>query len=308
MRKTKGMLLLCIIVTVFFLVGLIFWGLNLQKQKAINNKKESLQILANEKALLTNTFLEDQKEKLLIISSMNVLKQAAQYPNDSAKIETAKERINELKSILPGISILNNEGIAIIGEFDLPGTDYSQHPYFMAKGQDISFSKYYCPLRKKDYYAIIGPLYNKSKLIGRIAFDIELDKISTLMKEPIESETSEVYLIDETGLLLSGSKYIGEGNKNGILIQEVASEGAKACLEDLKKYQKDGAVEEHEEEVMKYANYIGEEVFGAHAYTADILGCVIAEVSADEVTESPLTGYLIAHIKNIFEKEVKNEN
>ena len=106
---------------------------------------------------------------------------------------------------------MNNQGIVATGDIDLPGTDYSQHPYYLAKRQDVSFTRYYDPLRKMDYYAIIGPIYDtvdKNKLIGRIAFDIELYKIGDLVKETVDGMDDEVYLIDKNGLLLSDSKYI----------------------------------------------------------------------------------------------------
>jgi C4-dicarboxylate-specific signal transduction histidine kinase len=273
-------------VFVIISIGCIVLMFHVQRQNFSNTYKEDLQALANEKALLVNTFLESQKEKLEIIASMNVFKEALLYPNDPAKIAIAKNRINELKSIIPGISILTNKGITVIGEVDLPGTDYGQHPYFLAKRRDITFAMYYDPLRKDDYYAIIGPVYggaDRSKIIGRIAFDIELEKISALMKKTPVSKTNEVYLIDETGLLLSDSNYINNDNKNGVLIQEIKSDGAKACLADLKKYKKDGAIEEHKDKVGQYINYMGDEVFGAIAHVPSIMGCVIAEESAKKV-------------------------
>lgn len=285
LQKKKLALWLCAVFVIIFIefMVLIF---HFQTQNFSNTYKGNLQAVANEKALLVNTFLESQKEKLEIIASMNVFKEALLYPNDPAKIVIATNRINELKSIILGISVLTNEGIAVIGEFDLPGTDYGQHPYFARKDTKTSFERYYDPLRKADYYAIIGPIYgsaDRSKIIGRIAFDIELDKISALMKESSEDKTREVYLIDETGLLLSRSKYIGKGNKDGVLIQRVESNGANACLADLKKYQKDGAIKEHKDEISQYINYMGDEVFGAIAHAPSIMGCVIAEGSAKKV-------------------------
>ena len=75
------------------------------------------------------------------------------------------------------------------------------------------------------------------------------------MKDNLDTNTSEVYLIDGNKLLLSGSKYIGQDNKNGVLIQEVNSDGAETCLDDLKKYTKNGIVEEHEGNVSKLQTY-----------------------------------------------------
>ena len=279
-----------------------------QRQLLIDADKQSLQILANEKAAQVNNFLESQKEKSEIIATMNVFKEVVKDPNNTAKIEVAKDRINELKDIIPRIAIFTNEGIMFIAESGPVPIDYSALPYFVSKDKNIVFIRYYDSFQKRDYYSILGPIYDnadKSKIIGAIAFDLELDKVSILMKEVLESKTGEVYLIDENGLLLSGSEYIGEGNKDGVLIQEVKSEGAKECLEDLEKYRGDGFVEEHEEEVISYTNYMGNEVFGAHAYVPSIMGCVIAEKSADEITKFSMIDY----IKNILkiEKEVNDE-
>ena len=62
-RKNKGMLLLCTIFIILF-VGLAFLDLNVTKQQAIRVNKESLQTLANEKAMQVNNFLESRREIL----------------------------------------------------------------------------------------------------------------------------------------------------------------------------------------------------------------------------------------------------
>ena len=296
LRKNKVTLWLCVVFILLF-TGLIVDMSYNQRQMLTDTRKESLQILANEKAAQVNTFLESQKEKLSIIASMTVFKEALKDPSNEIKIELVREEINQLKGTLPGISILTNEGIAVVGEFDLPGTDYTEHPYFVSKEEKkVAFQRYYDPQRKADYYAIIGPVHDnqqKNKTIGIIAFDIKLDEISNLMKETLESQANEVYLINETGLLLSGSEYISQGDKKGILVQDVKSEGAKQCLANLKKYGKDSSVKTHTENVSQYLNYMGNEVFGAYAYVPDINGCVIAEKSADEILGFAMVDYII---------------
>jgi len=264
--------------------------------------------VANEKASRINTFLDVQKQKSSILGSIDVFQEAAMFPNDTTKINAAKKLIDNLKDTVQGLGILTNKGIIIVSADNPAGADYSSLPGFPVTDNSLTFrfTRYYDKQRKKDYYAVAGLIYDskeKNNPIGVISFDVEFDKISELMKEPFESDGSEVYLIDETGLLLSGSKYIGNGNKNGILIQEVESEGAKACLDDLKKYRKNGDTEAYEEKVLQYTNYMGDEVLGVHAYVSDIRGCVIAEEHIDEITKLSFTDY----IKNIFKKEAKNE-
>jgi hypothetical protein len=306
-KINKKVCLIGIIFIVFF-ISLIFLGLNVLKQQSIKYDQEQLQLLANEKAAQINLFTEFQREKLEIISSVGVFKEVVLNPTDATKIETAKNRINEISPIIHRIAIFTKEGIMFIAESGPVPIDYSTLPYFVSKDKNITFMRYYDPFQKKDYYSVLGPIYDrieKDKVIGAIAFDVELDKLSNLMKETLDDEKSdEVYLIDETGLLLSGSEYIGNGNKHGILIQEIKSKGAEDCLEDLEKYKKEGFVEEHEEEeVIQYTNYLGNEVYGAHAHVPSIMGCVIAERGADEIESVSLIKIL-----RYFLKGGKNES
>ena len=95
LRKNKLALWLGIVFILLF-VGFMVLMSCIQRQMLIDVHKESLQILANEKAAQVNMFLEFQKEKLSIIASMDVFKEAAMYPNDSSKVEAAKNMQEEL--------------------------------------------------------------------------------------------------------------------------------------------------------------------------------------------------------------------
>ena len=274
-----------------------------QKQLLIESHKESLQLLANEKAFQIEQYLNSQKEKYQILASMNVFKEAVKYSNNPQKTEEAIKRIKELKEIYPGIALLTKEGIVVVAENNPAGSDYSDVLGFPANDEYVfRFMRYYDQSRKKDYFGAMGPIYDRvdtSKVIGVIGYDIELEKVGAIMEETLDKKTNEAYLIDESGLLLSGSEFIGQTNKNGILIQEVKSDGAKACLSDLKEYGKDGLIEKHEEEIgAQYINYMGDAVFGAHAYVPSIMGCVITEEGVEEVFGQSMGDYLF----NIFNK------
>ena len=254
-----------------------------QRQMFINSHKESLQILASDEAAHIGSFLDAQREKLLIIENLDDFKNAISNPKDKAIIDIAQKRINEFKNFIHNISLMNSEGIVAAGEIDLPGTDYSQHPYFLAKRKDTVFTKYSDPLRKKDYYAIIGPIYDKidkTRIIGRIAFDIELDQIGSMLKD-FSNDYDHIYLIDNEGTILSKSEKINSDNS---ISERAVSVGAvKDCLEDLKKYEGDGDIESHEEEISEYINYRGIKVFGSHDYVPSISSCIIVERDADEI-------------------------
>jgi hypothetical protein len=284
MNPKKSVMLLSIFMALLFIASFLI--LNLQNSGYfIKQSQEKLQVLADEKALQLNNFFNSKEEDLTLLRSMNVFKNALKNTTDKATLDTALGSINEIKATVPGISLLTLEGIAVVGEFDLPGTNYSTHPYFQNKVWNVSFELYYDPLRKNYYFAIIGPVYdrnNMSALLGLMAFDIPLENISSIFGSSNIGKTGEAYLIDNDGLLLSASRFVGQGNRNGVLLQRVRSDGAERCLEDLKKYGGNNSVQEHEEEIIAYKNYMGEVVVGAHAYVPELNGCVIAEIDYDE--------------------------
>jgi len=295
------------IVFVLFFIGLFLLNANYNKKIFVDASKKSLQTLADEKASQVNEFLAFQESRLSVLASLSVFRDVVNDPYNPEKINLAKDMINEIKDKIPGIGILTKEGIIIVAENNPAGTDYSMLPAFPAEDNiGIIFTRYYDPQRKRDYYGVGGPIYdsvNKSKVIGVIAYDVELEKISILMNETFDSKTSEVYLIDGNGLLLSGSKYIGQNNRHGVLIQEIKSDGAAKCLDDLSKYGENASTEDHGDYPFEYVNYMGDEVYGAHAYVPAIGGCVLAEESVDGVSKYSVAGNII----NMFKKEVKNE-
>jgi hypothetical protein len=268
-----------------------------QRQIYINSHKENLQTIATDESDHINTFLDAEKEKLLIIAGVEDFKNAILHPDNKVIIEIAKKRINEFKNIIPGISLMSSSGIVAIGDIDLPGTDYSKHSYFIAKRQDTIFTRYNDPLRKKEYYAIIGPIYDsidKNKIIGRIAFDLELDRIGSLLKKFSDNNTN-IYMIDTYGNILSRSEKINYMD-NSVSEKAVLLGAVKDCLDDIKKYEKGDSIEQHEESISEYVNYKGAKVFGSHDYVPSILSCIVAERSSDEVLKFSFSDAL----KNTF--------
>lgn len=261
---------------------------NNQRKMFINSHKENLQILANEKSELVDIYFKSEEVNLSVVAAMSDFVNVLQYPDDAVMVEIAKKRINELSRIIPNISIMNSAGKVIVGDIDLPGTDYSSHPYFLAKREDIAFTRYHDPRRNKDYYAVIGPIYNfsKTKIIGRAAYDISTDIINSLLinKEKDTDHNHIIYFVDGQGLLLGSSDYSKSKEKTS-LGQIVQTDAVKKCLSDLEEYKKDGKVQEHIEDILQYKNYKGENVFGAHDFVSRVDGCVIAEESADIVLQ-----------------------
>jgi len=280
------------LVSAFLVAGAVFivaggiYAKSMYDEVVRKQLSDRVQLLAVEKAARAEQFFQAQRDTLMFISTVEEFKQAALHPADQEVIAAAQKRISEFKEIVPGISIMNEKGIVAIGDIDTPGLDYSGEPYFALKEKRVYFQSYFCPIRKKYYFAAVGPIYDSlqtKKIIGAIAFDIGLDKINELMKESIESDyQDESYLIDEHGMLISESEFIGAGDVKGVFVQEIKSESSKDCLGDYKKFtlsdKDETSVESHTEKVPLYVNYMGETVVGAHGYVPSIMGCVISEI------------------------------
>ncbi len=280
LEKNKPAIWIYAISAILF-AGFIFADLNYQKSQTLGMDKQMLQTLANDKAAEINLFFEFQKQKLLSLASMDAIKEAFLHPDDALKLDAAKKIIDGLGGTA---ALFTANGILVYATNAPSGVDYSGDSYFLKKDKNIFFGRYYDKYEKKDFYIVIGPVYGgqeKDKAIGAIGFHIPLEEVSNLMKENLNDSNEEVYLIDGTGLLLSASKYIGQGDKNGILVQQVQSDGAEDCLNDLKKFGEDSTIKPHQEEVTEYLNYMGEEVYGTHSYAPAIMGCVIAEEKKD---------------------------
>lgn len=282
-RKLRlySLLVIAIIISVILIILIIE---SKQERKA---QEKDLQTLVEEKAKQVKMYLDIQILKHKILSENTEFREAFLYPEDKTKIDAADKIIDKLRETVPGISLLTPEGIVITADIDLPGTDYRSMPYFMAEKKKLTFDIYYDPLRKNDFIVVGGPVFHEGKIIGALGFDLALDELNYIMGISFNEPDIESYIINKDGLLLTSSKYIGQENRHGILLQRVDSEGAKECIEDLREHiilsdmSDNIEIEEHEEEALIYENYMGEKVLGTHAYAPSIVGCILAEKKID---------------------------
>ncbi len=277
------------------LLTFLFFGLMAEQKKAYEEKYAlmSMQMIAREKAHQADTYMEFQKEKLRILASMNHFQEAALNPDDEDKIGRAKQLITRIGETYPGIGLFTEEGIIIAAENNPSRQDYGHLAYFTQEGHEVMFERYYDIARRQDYYAILGPVYhpeNESKVIGGIGFDIDFHELSEIIRTDIECDISEAYLIDETKVLLSSSKYSEEELRSRAFVQEVRTEQADLCVEHIQEYRENGEAERIDEQVIKYINYRGEKVIGVHAHVFSIDGCVIVEKGVCHLESPGMTG------------------
>ena len=100
--KIKVMILssICLLLLCF-----VFLILTYQKQSRITSQKELLQTLADNRVIQVESFLNQQKGKQELLASMNVFREAILNFDEPAKVEAAKNKINEIKDSIEGVGV-----------------------------------------------------------------------------------------------------------------------------------------------------------------------------------------------------------
>jgi len=275
-----------IIMTLFALIGSVV-GTSyhyVQNQKAMEAEVFAhLETAVQSRAAHINGFLDKEIEKLEIISSgfffVDFIKSSERGDINSDVFIKVKKRIDDLHI---GIAIFDKEGMILVSENNPPGTDYSGLEFFQDGGDKTYILSYYDMVRNESYVGIIMPFLDPETNVslGAIALDVSLDELNeiTLDKSGL-GKTGELYLINEEGYAITDLLFVDDV----FLKWKVDSIGSRDCLEDLEEYRFDEDVQEHEEDVLLYLDYFGQNVIGAHDYIHKAKWCLLAEVGEEEV-------------------------
>jgi C4-dicarboxylate-specific signal transduction histidine kinase len=287
---------------VFIFVELMIVQFYTQRNMFIESQKNGLRILADEKVSQINIFLNSEKEKLSLLASLDVFKNLILHPKDKTLYASAKETINKIKNILPGIGVFTKNGIIVVAENNASGTDYSSSSFFPAgDNMTIFLQRYYDSQRKKEYYGIVGPVYDsiqKNKVIGVIGYDIEVSKISSILAQSLNTG-DEVYFIDKDGIILADADRTIDDT--GYKMIEQKKGAAKDCIDDINKYSKYKEDISHQENISQYINYHNLDVFGTHSLVTGLSGCIISEKKSEEILKYSMIDYM----KKIFNPYIK---
>jgi hypothetical protein len=128
---------------------------------------------------------------------------------------------------------------------------------------------------------IIGSVYDGKKFLGYILLIKQMNSLNSIV-ENFEGlkETGDVYLVDNSRLLISNPRF-----KNfDLLVQEVNTESSNICIKHL---QGEGFDENFEgaHKIYGYLNYYGDLVFGTHFPIFKTQWCLIVEVDDSEFFE-----------------------
>ncbi|WP_185806911.1 PAS domain S-box protein [Bacillus sp. HMF5848] len=131
-----------------------------------------------------------------------------------------------------------------------------------------------------DYYLFFSsPVRNYSKdIIGLVLGAVKIDAINKVLNESNFGNTTETYLVNLDGYLLTESKYINDLIKNGV-VEETARLNIQVESDIFK------AALNKEDVTYAYKDYRGTKVFGSYHFTNHGKWIVIGEVDKNEVLE-----------------------
>lgn len=260
-----------------------------------------LQTAVESKADHVEMFLHEHKQAVLTLSDDIVFRELLTTDKSKSGYKEKFERANkQLESIVAindefnEVFILDSDGKIAATSHTLEeiGADFSGDAYFL-KGKDGLYLKnaYYDEDLKEKSMGMSAPVLDEKtgEVIGVIVAEISLKELIDIMTDRIGlGETGEVYVINKDKLLITPSRFFD----NSIMAQKVDTENSQKCLSDIEEYISKGEIFSHtqhnyENDPMKFLDYRGENVLGAHDIIPEMNWCVLAEIDESEALGIP---------------------
>jgi len=232
-------------------------------------KKYNLQIHLAEKVRQINNFSKNQ----VVIDSLQEYEKTGEISDENLKLIDAE--FKEFGWV--GSSLLNKNGVVVDSAFkEEVGLDYSSYTPDEI-GDNPFFLVYYDQFLRQDILEIVDPVIIDGKMIGAVSADVDLVWLKGFAMSPTEYQSKfplETYIIDDTGLFLTPSKYISADLGGGLLAQRAKDEILQKCSELLNESDSEN---KSSNDVIQYVNYLGDNAIGAISSIPEANWCLITE-------------------------------
>lgn len=259
---------------------------------------KTLRTIGEARAEQVRLFLEGKQNRVIDFSSDGFIKDSLYNINNgnNAKETVAKLNRHLMMNKMPvdkhfyNVFALGVDGIVVSStNKDAIGTDLSGDRIFLdGRGGSYIKSLSYDNIANVKSLVLSAPVVRENEFVGVIAIKMLPDDLINVVMKKNSFKTFETYIINESGYLITPSKFL-EGENRGILTQMVDSENSKKCLQDL-------AEGEHKSEgdPIMFVDYRGEDVVGSHHIIPEINWCLLAEIDYSEIWEGKKEGFKIA--------------
>ena len=155
--------------------------------------------------------------------------------------------------------------------------------------KDVSFSGPFMDEYGSVYpeFYVVSPVYDSGKLLGYVVLEEDMKDIYDIMDYKSLDDERQSYIVNYDELLISPLN----GNKFGIMLQSVKTEGVENYLEEGLEQT------EHLHTFRAYLDYKGEQVYGTHYYVDELDWCVVSEINKKSSLQTSSLNMLV---KNIY--------
>lgn len=307
--KTK-ILIPFLTVSISLLLGISAGFVYFVSQKITEETHHRLESTAQENAKHVGHLLMMLKGRITDFSSDGKIKQCLYDLNQGIADDCSSEELTQhlVKNKLPifhdifEIFILDPLGDVIASsDKNQIGQNKKNRSYFL-EGKEKAYVSplYFSEMLKKDSSVISAPIMKDGNFEGVIAARLKLSSIFNII-EMDQEKTVELLIVDREGFLISPDVK----NEKFIKREKIETAHSEECKEHYEKFEKDGEIEEHEdeEEVMMLKNHRGMGVLGGHAYAPEMGWCILAEQDKSTAfgpLNTMLKHYLLSGLFSIF--------
>ncbi len=258
--------------------------------------------LTQSKVQVVDSFLENQKKILKIMSDIDSVEEALEKDSPLPK-PPIEETINELNELIEAnpffyeIFILDENGIVVVStNEDFVGENRFSDEYFIgAKNTSGAYIKdaYYSETTGGKFIAVSAPVFDDEtkEFLGVIVIRISIDELMQLMIDTKGlGETEEIILVNREGFFLTPSRFL-RGENKGVLTQKIDNENVENCLSMEEK-----SMHGSHDVIAPFLDYRGEEVVSTHERLKNMDWCLLVELEEKEAIDTPLKSFLTIQI------------
>ena len=245
--------------------------------------------LAEAKAEEVKLLLREEEEKLEILSNGVDYTTLLRVPQEDPVYKEAYESaVVQLQggviSDFYELFILDPQGVIVASSTEHHAGDSISIPEsYHEDGESIFFvsDAYFSVINQRKTLDVYMKLYDDDVFLGFLVGEVDFNTIDALMINRIGlGETGETYIVNQDGLMITPSRFL----EDTFLKQKVDTVNANNCLEHLRM-----GVEDHSSddslglnEELRFKDYRGVSVLGAHAHIPEMGWCVLAEIDEEE--------------------------
>lgn len=293
--------------SIFFLIGLflgIIYFMSLGSKTLENEINIQLSEVLNQRGHLIETFLNDQKQKILKISEEGIFRKFLENPDQRENLlgninDTFFKNIRE-DPFIDEMFILSPQGDMLVNTQSgyTPPDIFKEFDYSVEKeGQAYVKPIRFCYCVEQYVFDVTTPLYDNKTgdIIGLVVIRTYASNLADLIGgQRGLRDLERVYLVNDHGLLISSSILFQEKQRN--FIQNADNENARKCFGE----RKDKDHVSQKEFINPFSNYLGEKVVGVYKYFSEPEWCLLVEEDANNIYSIPRRNSLIKNSIAIF--------